>query len=112
MSVANTSTSSHASSEHSLQPSQCPPKAAQDLSNQTIGHNDQMEACRPDETDADQLAVASAHQHDRRLFYDLPPPMHRLGQSPMDPFDSFAAKGLPDYVYKVLYFGKSLEINP
>lgn len=105
MSVANPSTSSHVSSEHSLQSGQCPPKVAENLL-------DQREACRPEEADPDQLIVASAGVHDRRLFYDLPPPMHRLGQSLIDPFDSFATKGLPDYVYKVLYFGKSLQISP
>lgn len=41
-----------------------------------------------------------------QMFYHTSRPMKFLGQGHIDPFDTFASKGLPAYVYEVLHIGK------
>ena len=98
MSGSNTASYSSVLLEQSVQGAESPPKVKQNLPDQITRHNERIEA--------------GTGQYAPLLLYDLPHSLHRLAQNPIDPFNSFAAKGLPDYVYKVLYFGKSSWITP
>ncbi|RVX69994.1 hypothetical protein B0A52_06165 [Exophiala mesophila] len=90
MSGSNTASYSSVLLEQSVQGAESPPKVKQNLPDQITRHNERIEA--------------GTGQYAPLLLYDLPHSLHRLAQNPIDPFNSFAAKGLPDYVYKVLYF--------
>jgi hypothetical protein len=105
--VSDPSSSEEASSSTSPEsPKNSPPKESTPndvLFVQPIEDPDEMQTIYSDD---DSQSVALSDQMQIWSPAQNTPPATLLGQGTVDPFDAFAVKGLPPYVYKVLDIGK------